>query len=509
MENAAGGAAPEIRFGMATSISASTPLVIWFRQDLRLTDNPALAAAAASGRPVIALYILDTDTRDWAMGAATQWWLHHSLAALDAALRQRYGLALTLRRGRPADILAALLRETGADTVHWNRVYEPAGIARDTAIKATLQGVGITVETHNAALLFEPWTVKTRAGGWFKVFTPFWRTCLSLPSPVPGRAPDRIAPYTTPLASDALPDWHLLPTRPDWAGGLRDSWTPGEAGAAARLQDFIDQDLHRYADGRDRPDLHCTSRLSPHLHFGEIGPRQVWQAVRMAAERGGAGITGSAAKFLAELGWREFCHHLLFHFPALPQQNFRADFDAFPWNPRPDLVAAWQRGRTGYPIVDAGMRQLWHSGWMHNRVRMIAASFLIKHLLQDWRVGEAWFWDTLVDASLANNAGGWQWVAGSGADAAPYFRIFNPVLQGEKFDPAGRYVRRWLPELAGLPDKYIHKPWMAPEAVLNQSGLVLGRDYPQPLVDHDAARKAALAAFAALRNDARQAVGDE
>ncbi len=497
-----------IRFGMASPTSGSSlPVVVWFRQDLRLNDNPALAAAAASGRPVIALYILDTSEHAWKPGGATNWWLHHSLVDLAKTLRSRYDLRVILRRGDPARLLPALLRETGADAVHWNRVYEPAAIARDTALKASLRKDGVAVETHNAALLFEPWTVKTQAGGWFKVFTPFWRACLAQPSPVPQGAPKDLTPFAGGLDSDALESWSLLPTKPDWAGGLRKTWTPGEAGAANRLKDFIDQDLHRYASGRDRPDLNCTSRLSPHLHFGEIGPRQVWQAIQMAADRDGAGAAQNAAKFLSEIGWREFCHHLLFHFPDLPQQNFRADFDSFPWAPNAEHVKAWQRGRTGYPIVDAGMRQLWHTGWMHNRVRMIAASFLIKHLLQDWREGEAWFWDTLVDANLANNAGGWQWVAGSGADAAPYFRIFNPIMQGEKFDPEGDYVRRWVPELAQLPNKYIHKPWTAPAGVLKQAGLTLGRDYPQPLVDHDKARKAALAAFAALRNDADQAVG--
>ncbi|PJI38093.1 deoxyribodipyrimidine photo-lyase [Ferrovibrio sp.] len=490
------------------SASSSAPVVVWFRQDLRLNDNPALVAAAASGRPVIALYILDTADNDWSLGGASRWWLHHSLTKLAAALHKQYDLPLVLRRGQPAQILPALLRESGADTVYWNRIYEPAGIARDTAIRAALKQDGVAVETHNAALLFEPWTVKTKAGGWFKVFSPFWRACLALPSPTPQRAPKSLMPFGQPIKSDMLADWGLLPSKPDWAGGLRETWTPGEAGAAERLQTFIDKNLYRYADSRDRPDLDCTSRLSPHLRFGEIGPRQVWQAVQMAVDRGGTGIAQNAAKFLAELGWREFCHHLLFHFPTLPQQNFREDFDAFPWNPNSAHVKAWQAGRTGYPIVDAGMRQLWQTGWMHNRMRMIAASFLIKHLLQDWRLGEAWFWDTLVDADLANNAGGWQWVAGSGADAAPYFRIFNPIMQGEKFDPKGEYVRRWVPELANLPKKYLHKPWTAPAAVLDQAGIVLGRDYPSPLVDHDTARKAALAAFAALRNDTGEAVGE-
>lgn len=499
---------------MASPASESSPpVVVWFRQDLRLNDNPALTAAAASGRPVIALYILDTSEHARSPGGATRWWLHHSLSALSTALRKQYGLHLILRRGEPLQLLPALLREAGADALHWNRIYEPAGIARDTAIKAVLQKDGIAVETHNAALLFEPWTVKTQAGGWFRVFSPFWRACLAQPSPAPQRAPKGLTPFAERLVSDPLDSWGLLPRKPDWAGGLRAAWNPGEAGAAERLRDFIDHDLHRYADGRDRPELNCTSRLSPHLHFGEIGPRQIWQAVQMAADRGGpgnlhSGVAQNAAKFLSELGWREFCHHLLFHFPTLPQQNFRGDFDAFPWTHNPDYVKAWQAGCTGYPIVDAGMRQLWQTGWMHNRVRMIAASFLIKHLQQDWRTGEGWFWETLVDADLANNAGGWQWVAGSGADAAPYFRIFNPMLQGEKFDPEGEYVRRWVPELARLPKKYLHKPWMAPVSMLDRAGIVLGRDYPRPLVDHDAARKVALAAFAALRNDNGKAVGE-
>jgi len=493
---------------MAASLPASRPLILWFRQDLRLNDNPALSAAAASGRPVIALYVLDTAMRDWAMGGASRWWLHHSLDQLGAALRQRYGIALLLRRGDPEAVVTALAQETDARAVHWNRCYEPAAVARDTRLKAALQESGIETGSHNAALLFEPWQVKTQAGGWFKVFSPFWRACRALPEPAtPPRAPQTLTPWLRPLASDALTDWGLLPHRPDWAGGLREAWTPGEAGAAARLQDFLDEALTSYAQGRDRPDRAATSKLSPHLHFGEISPRQIWHAIRMKVDTGGLTVGSNAEKFLAELGWREFSYHLLYHFPALPQRSFRDDFEAFPWDNRPRLLQAWQQGRTGYPIVDAGMRELWHTGWMHNRVRMIVASFLVKHLRQDWRQGAAWFWDTLVDADLANNAASWQWVAGSGADAAPYFRIFNPILQGEKFDSRGDYVRRWVPEIAALPDKYIHKPWLAPDKVLAESGLRLGRDYPAPLVDHDGARKAALAAFASLRDDAREAAG--
>ena len=491
---------------MVPAVAPSSPVIVWFRQDLRLNDNPALTRAAEQGRPVIALYILDTATAAWSMGGASLWWLHHSLDRLDADLQKRYGIRLVLRRGDATMILPALARETGADAVHWNRCYEPAAIARDTALKTVLKQDGVTVETHNAALLFEPWTVKTQAQGWFKVFSPFWRACRAMPAPAaPQRAPETLARFAPSIASDALADWALQPRKPDWAGGLRDSWTPGEAGAAARLADFVDRCLRTYADGRDRPDRPVTSRLSPHLHFGEIGPRQIWHALQMAAEGGSRNID----KFLAEIGWREFSYHLLFHFPDLPERNFRADFDAFPWTGDRRLLTAWQHGRTGYPIVDAGMRELWHTGWMHNRVRMIVASFLVKHLRQDWRAGQAWFWDTLVDADLANNAASWQWVAGSGADAAPYFRIFNPILQGEKFDPQGAYVRRWLPALADLPDRYVHKPWLAPDSVLDTASVKLGRDFPRPLVDHDGARKAALAAFAALREDNRQTAGAE
>ncbi|MFC3676680.1 cryptochrome/photolyase family protein [Ferrovibrio xuzhouensis] len=484
------------------------PAILWFRQDLRLADNPALVAAAATGRPVLPVYILDTVSQDWQPGGASRWWLHYSLAALQADLRRRYGAGLLLLRGDPMLLLPELARRTGAGAVYWNRCYEPAAIRRDTTIKAMLRQAGLTVETGNSALLHEPWTVQTRSKGWFRVFSPFWRACRAGPPPAaPQPAPQSLTPCTDSPAGLRLDALGLRPQQPDWAGGLRETWQPGEAGAAARLAEFLDAALPGYAEGRDHPDRAVTSRLSPHLHFGEIGPRQIRQAVLLRAGRND-GATGSAEKFLAELGWREFSHHLLYHVPDLPERNFRPDFDAFPWRDDAALLHCWQRGRTGYPLVDAGMRELWQTGWMHNRVRMIAASFLVKHLRQHWRHGAAWFWDTLVDADLASNAASWQWVAGSGADAAPYFRIFNPVLQGEKFDPDVRYIRRWLPELAKLPDTFIHKPWTAPPDVLRQAGVSLGRTYPEPVVDHDRARKAALAAFASLRNDGREAVGD-
>ncbi len=481
------------------SSPAPAPVVVWFRQDLRLADNPALNAAAAHGAPVIALYVLD-DSLAWKPGAASRWWLHQALNALDGDLRRQYGFGLTLRRGRAADLVPQLATQTGAQAVFWNRCYEPAAIERDAKIKAVLKQAGIVAESHNASLLYEPWTVKTQSGGWFKVYSPFWRACRALgepPSPLP--APKQMHGHAG-LESDMLANWHLLPTKPDWAGGLRNTWVPGSLGVESMLANFIDQGLNGYAEQRDRPDMPATSRLSPHLHFGEIGPRQIWHAVRFALDAGPPSLARHGEKFLAELGWREFAHHLLFHCPSLPEQNFRSDFDAFPWHDDAAALKRWQRGQTGYPIVDAGMRELWHTGWMHNRVRMIVASFLVKHLRQHWRQGEAWFWDTLVDADLANNAASWQWVAGSGADAAPYFRIFNPMLQGERFDPEGDYVRAWVPELKAVPARFIHKPWQAPALVLREAGVSLGGNYPAPMVDHDAARISALAAFATLRD---------
>jgi deoxyribodipyrimidine photo-lyase len=476
------------------------PTLLWFRQDLRLADNPALLAAAAAG-PVIPVYILDDATPGkWAMGGASRWWLHHSLGALDRALHAK-GSRLILRRGPAADQIKRLVRETGASSVHWNRCYEPFAVERDQKLKAELKSDGIGATSHNAALLYEPHEIANRNGEPFKVFTAFWRACCAIEPAPPGKMPAAIpAPQKWP-ASESLADWQLLPSKPDWAGGLRQSWTPGEAGAKARLEQFIEEPIADYAGGRDVPGLDVTSRLSPHLHFGEIGPRQVFHAVRFALHRHAA-LAKPGEKFLSELGWREFCHSLLFHFPQLPERNLRPEFDRFPWRTDAKALTAWQRGLTGYPIVDAGMRQLWQTGWMHNRVRMVTASFLIKHLLLDWRSGERWFWDTLVDADLANNAAGWQWVAGSGADAAPFFRIFNPVLQGEKFDAKGAYVRRYVPELAKLPDKLIHRPWEAKAVELADAGVVLGKTYPHPVVEHDFARKRALSAFQSLRHTA-------
>ncbi|MBL8551163.1 MAG: deoxyribodipyrimidine photo-lyase [Hyphomonadaceae bacterium] len=455
------------------------PTIVWLRQDLRTRDNPALAAAAARG-PVLPLYILDDATPGkWRLGAASRWWLHMSLRALAKDIP-----GLVLRAGDPGEIISRLAADTNATAIYWNRCYEPHAVARDAALKKHLAARGLETTSFNASLLHEPWEIKTKDGGPFKVFTPYWRAAAArdVAAPLPAAKLKCIA-----CRSDALDDWKLLPSKPNWAAGWEKLWTPGEKGAAARLRHFIEESLAKYAADRDRPDLPATSRLSPHLHFGEISPRQIWSALAFKE--------AATHKFASELGWREFSHHLLFHFPTLPQANWKSAFDAFPWRAAKKDFAAWSRGLTGYPMVDAGMRELWSTGFMHNRVRMIAASFLIKHLRIDWREGEAWFWDTLLDADLANNAASWQWVAGSGADASPFFRIFNPVTQGRKFDPDGKYVRRWIPEIAQLPDDFIHAPFDAPADALKSANIVLGKTYPKPIVDHAEARAAALAAY--------------
>ena len=477
-----------------------TPTIVWFRQDLRLQDNPALTAAMLRGGPVVPVYLLDEAGEGrWPLGGASRWWLHHSLAALDVALRER-GSRLVLAQGESGAGLRGLIKSTGATAVYWNRRYEPAVIARDKDLKAGLIEAGVEARSFNAALLFEPHTVQNKAGGPFQVFTPYWKHCqaLAVEAPVKLAAGPIAAPARWPK-SLAVDELAMLPTL-KWDAGFAARWQPGEAGALKRLKKFIAGPMAGYAEQRNLPDVDGTSALSPHLHFGDIGPRQIWAAVRALSKDSGVFPANRGAQvFLTEVGWREFAHHLLYHFPSTPERPLRADFAAFPWRKDAKQLRMWQRGLTGYPIVDAGMRQLWTTGWMHNRVRMIVASFLVKHLRLSWQEGAGWFWDTLVDADLAANTLGWQWSAGCGADAAPYFRIFNPILQGGKFDPEGRYVRRWVPELAKLPVEFIHQPWEAPMDVLAEAGLTLGRDYPHPMVDHGEARAAALAALKAMR----------
>ncbi|WP_018181734.1 cryptochrome/photolyase family protein [Kaistia granuli] len=471
---------------------ASPRTLVWLRDDLRLGDNPALSAAVADATSIVIIYVLDEMSEGIRpLGAAAKWWLHHSLAALDRDL-SAFGHSLVLRRGPAAEVIPALAEAIGADRVTWNRRYGAGERAADTAIKSELKQKGVRVDSFQANLLCEPWTVQTQSGQPFRVFTPFWKACRThLPPRLPLPRPEALPAPIDGVASDALASWRLLPSQPDWAGGLREAWTPGEAGATARFEAFRSERLLRYARQRDEPAAEASSRLSPHLRFGEISPFQLWHGLSQPHSTDDAD-TANLDKFLSEIGWREFSWHLLYHQPDLATRNFQPRFDAFPW-PAVDqnALTAWRRGRTGFPIIDAGMRELWRTGWMHNRVRMIVASFLVKNLLIDWRVGEAWFWDTLVDADAANNPASWQWVAGSGADAAPYFRIFNPLLQSEKFDPGGAYIRTHVPELARLDAKSIHNPAKA--------GGVAG--YPDPIVDLGVTRERALRAFSRLRND--------
>ena len=453
----------------------TAPVIVWLRRDLRLADQPAFRAAAAQG-PVIPVYVLDDEVAQHRqMGGASRWWLHHSLASLDADLRA-LGSRLVLRRGRSHEELAAIRRETGARTVHALHHHEPWWRNAERAVAQQFD-----LRCHHGNYLAPPGSVTSGSGGPYRIFTPFWRALQQrMPPPAPLPGPARLAPPPFWPASDKLDSWALLPSHPDWAGGLRDTWRPGEAGARARLADFADR-AGQYGDRRNLPAVAGTSMLSPHLHFGELSPGAVWHAV---ADRG-----GSVDTFLGELGWRDYAQNVIVQFPDYGRHNGRAQFDGLPWRTGPEAEAdlvAWQRGRTGYPIVDAGMRQLWHTGWMHNRVRMITASFLIKHLLIDWRRGEQWFWDTLVDADYAQNTVNWQWSAGTGVDANLFVRIMAPLTQSAKFD-AAEYIRRWVPELAGLGDAEIHDPVRRPAG------------YPLPLIGHAQGRARALAAFDEVR----------
>lgn len=464
--------------------------IVWFRQDLRLDDNPAFTDACRH-HAIIPIYILDEATSP--IGGAQRWWLHHSLTSLNESLK-KIGLDLCLRQGKALDILGQLVRDYQIETIYWNRCYEPAAIARDTAIKEFFQKAGIRVISSNGSLLNEPWKISNLAGHFFKVFTPFWRACLKQMT-IPEQYKISHSPQRLEVNSESLASWKLLPTKPNWAKAFGDYWQPGEEGAHIKLADFVDINLKGYSASRDEPAEDTTSKLSPHLHFGEISPWQIWRAIETVKLDQYCDLK-SVERFLSEIGWREFSYHLLYHSPTLPNANFKSDFNTFPWENDDISLKCWQEGKTGYPIIDAGMRELWHTGYMHNRVRMIVASFLTKDLLIDWRLGASWFLDTLVDADLANNSASWQWVAGSGADAAPYFRIFNPTLQGEKFDPNGAYVKRWVPELKDVPIQWIHKPWMAPQ---NKLGLCLGKDYPEPIIDHAEARNKALSYYKMIK----------
>jgi len=474
--------------------------LVWFRQDLRVEDNPALAEAARRGK-VLPVFIHETPDQSGEthpLGGASRWWLHHSLAALREALP-----GLVFLRGSAGLLVPQLAKQGGIDAVYWNRCYEPHAIERDTELKAVLKREGFEVKSFKASLLFEPWELETKSGGPFKVYSPFWKTAQKheVPSPLP--APQKVD-FVSCVDGEDLGNLGLLPSKQDWAAGWQDLWSPGAKGAQDRLSAFLDEGLEGYGSLRNRPDLPNISRLSPHLHFGDVSPRQVWHPTRYRMEADER-LAKDGQKFLSELAWREFSYHLIYHFPALPSDNWRPTFDAYPWRDSPEDLERWQTGRTGYPIVDAGMRELWQTGYMHNRVRMVVASFLVKHLRLHWHHGEAWFRETLVDADLANNAAGWQWVTGSGADAAPYFRIFNPIAQGEKFDPDGRYTRHWVPELKDLETRFLFAPFEAPREVLDAAGISLGDTYPAPMVDHAKARQAALAGYEAVKQAGQNA----
>lgn len=457
-----------------------SPVIVYFRQDLRLSDHPALFEAAKTGAPVIPVYIFDTVyPKEWQTGGAQKAWLSAALKDLQSKI------PLAIFTGNPVEVLASLIDKTGAKQVYYHRCYEPFARKRDRDIERELEQKGVEVLTFNGSLLIEPWEIKTKQGTPFRVFTPFWKTAQDLISPDPS--------LPVPEVEFKTIEGEEYSFTPKWGEKILSHWSVGEEGAQQYLETFSESSIGEYKKARDFPASQTTSKLSPYLHFGHISPRQIWNHIPKKT-------TSDILHFFSELGWREFSYYLLWHFPKIPEQPFVEKFKDFQWDNNKKSLTRWQKGETGYPIIDAGMRELWETGWMHNRVRMIVASFLTKDLFVHWRKGEDWFWDTLVDADLASNAASWQWVAGSGADAAPYFRIFNPILQGEKFDPQGEYVKKWIPELQSVPAKWVHKPWEAPGLDLRSWGVTLGNDYPHPIVDHKVARNEALKRFEKIKS---------
>lgn len=469
----------------------TAPIIVWFRRNLRLTDNTPLIAAAETGAPIFALFAHN----DQGTGGASKWWLHHSLVSLDASLAQ-YGGALNIFSGPRNEIVCASVEKLGAGAVYFARGYDPDSRKEERLLEQALP-TNVDVHGFDDALLTCPDAVLTKAGTPYKIFTPFWNAAMQLGEPhAPRPAPETLTFVDAETGARSIDSLELLPANPDWSGGLADAWKPGEHGALRQL-DMAADNAADYQDKRDRPDLDATSRLSPYLHFGELSIRQVWHAIKAEAAR--ATATAGVEALLRQLYWRDFSGYLLYHFPHLPEKPLRPNFEHFPWTNDSISLEAWQQGRTGYPLIDAGMRQLWTTGWMHNRVRMIVASFLVKNLMIDWQTGADWFLDTLVDADLGNNSAGWQWVAGSGTDSTPYFRIFNPVLQSAKFDPDGNYIRRWVPELSEMPTKYIHKPWKAGSDIQDAANVRLGQDYPLPIVDLGESRQRALDAYQVVK----------
>jgi deoxyribodipyrimidine photo-lyase len=466
--------------------------IVWLRQDLRISDNCALIEGLKNGE-VLPIFILDDESAgEFALGAASKWWLHNSLKSLN----ESFGGKLNFYLGDAAKILLKIIAENEVRAVYWNRCYEPFRTKQDSEIKILLKEKNIEAKSFKAALLWEPWQVLKSDATPYKVFTPFYRNgCLTKEAPrMPLPKPEKMN-LLSDEKSQKLEDLNLLPKK-NWHLPMEKIWQIGEEAAQTRLYEFLENGLKNYKEGRNHPNQNNVSRLSPHLHFGEISPNQVWYAAQAMLINDD--LQKDVDHFLSELGWREFSNHLLFHFPTLPRQNFQEKFNKFPWIDNADLLKAWKLGQTGFPIVDAGMRELWQTGYMHNRVRMIVGSFLVKNLLINWHHGEDWFWDCLIDADLANNSASWQWIAGSGADAAPYFRIFNPILQGEKFDTEGEYTRRFVPELANLPKEFLFKPWQAPAQILQKAGVELGKNYPKPIIDIAASRDMALRAYAEI-----------
>jgi deoxyribodipyrimidine photo-lyase len=473
-------------------MSNQTPTIVWFRNDLRLTDNPALNAAAANG-DIIPIFIYDVDAMDRDYGSAQKWWLYNALSALKLDFKQK-NIDFLIKKGDTGSILNDLIEKVGAKGIFWNRSYEKWSIDRDSKLKSSFKDKNLCVESFKANVLFEPWEIKNGTGEHYKVFTPFYKKCLEIMGDVPPAlsVPDKITQPDYDYSSDDLEDLNLLPTI-DWDKKMYDHWDISETGAWKRLNHFLENGLGHYKDGRDCPSKDYTSKMSPYLRWGMISPRSIWHEINTYAAAHNV-AERDRYHYLSEIGWREFSFHLLYHYPDMKDAPLQPRFKDFPWEHDEKIMKQWQSGQTGYPLIDAGMRQLWATGWMHNRIRMIVGSLLVKHLLHSWVEGEKWFWDTLVDACPASNTAGWQWIGGCGADAAPYFRIFNPITQGDKFD-CYAYVREFVPELKNMPDKYLFNPWEAPDGDLKMAGVELGKTYPKPIVSHEKGRERALEAF--------------